>query len=89
MEELHCTLVIPQETVFDGVVWQISIPGNSGMFGVRAGHAPLIATVKSGVLEIARTEKERLQYTVGEAIVEVNDNRCMVVADTALREDKS
>ena len=52
MATFHFELVSPERLVFAGEVGQVDVPGEEGDFGVLAGHAPYIATLKPGVLTI-------------------------------------
>ena len=52
MATFHFELVSPERLVFAGEVSQVDVPGEEGDFGVLAGHAPYIATLKPGVLTI-------------------------------------
>jgi F-type H+-transporting ATPase subunit epsilon len=52
MSTFHFELVSPERLVFTGEVTQVDVPGEEGDFGVLAGHAPYIATLKPGVLTI-------------------------------------
>ncbi len=48
----HFELVAPERLIFTGDVDQVDVPGEEGDFGVFAGHAPYVATLKPGVLTI-------------------------------------
>ena len=52
MATFHFELASPERLVFAGEVSQVDVPGEEGDFGVLAGHAPYIATLKPGVLSI-------------------------------------
>ena len=52
LSTFHCELVSPERLVFSGEVNQVDVPGEEGEFGVLAGHAPYIATLKPGMLTI-------------------------------------
>jgi F-type H+-transporting ATPase subunit epsilon len=52
MATFHFELVSPERLVFTGDVDQVDVPGEEGEFGVLAGHAPYVATLKPGVLTI-------------------------------------
>ena len=54
MTTFHFDLVSPEKLLFSGEVEQVDVPGQEGEFGVLAGHAPFIATLKPGVLTIYR-----------------------------------
>jgi F-type H+-transporting ATPase subunit epsilon len=55
MATFHFELVSPERLIFSGEVTQVDVPGEAGDFGVLAGHAPYIATLKPGVLTIFGT----------------------------------
>src|SRR5215470_659811 len=52
MATFHFELVSPERLVFAGEVSQVDVPGEEGEFGVLAGHAPYVATLRPGVLTI-------------------------------------
>src|SRR5262249_26782975 len=52
MATFQFDLVSPARLVFAGEVTQVDVPGVDGDFGVLAGHAPLVATLKPGVMTV-------------------------------------
>ena len=46
--KLHFSLVSPERELFAGAVDQVDAPGSEGDFGVLAGHAPFMTTLKEG-----------------------------------------
>ncbi len=50
MSKLHLTIVSPEKVVFDGDVKIITLPGTLGSFSILPGHAPIISSLKKGVL---------------------------------------
>jgi len=52
MAMFHFDLVSPARMVFTGDVTQVDVPGVEGDFGVLAGHAPIVATLKPGILTV-------------------------------------
>ena len=52
MATFYFELVSPERLVFAGEVTQVDVPGEEGEFGVLAGHAPYIATLRPGMLTI-------------------------------------
>ena len=52
MTTFHFELVSPEQLLFSGEVTQVDVPGEEGEFGVLAGHAPYMATLKPGLLTI-------------------------------------
>ena len=57
MATFHFELVSPERLLFAGEVTQVDVPGEAGDFGVLAGHAPYIATLKPGILTIFVTPR--------------------------------
>jgi F-type H+-transporting ATPase subunit epsilon len=51
-DKLHFDLVSPEKRVFAGEVDQVVVPGVEGEFGVLAGHAPFMSTIRSGAISI-------------------------------------
>jgi F-type H+-transporting ATPase subunit epsilon len=82
MATFNFDLVTPDKQLFSGPVDQVDVPGAEGDFGVLAGHAPLVATLKPGVMVVHEGgRKHRLVVTGGFA--EVNAQGLTVLADFA------
>ena len=52
MATFHFELVSPDKISFAGEVDQVDVPGAEGDFGVLAGHAPLIALLRPGLMTV-------------------------------------
>jgi F-type H+-transporting ATPase subunit epsilon len=52
MAKLHFSLVSPERELFSGEVDQVDAPGSEGDFGVLAGHAPFMTTLKEGRVKV-------------------------------------
>jgi F-type H+-transporting ATPase subunit epsilon len=84
MADLHFELVTPERLVRSEEVHMVVVPGSEGDFGVLAGHAPVMSTIRDGELAIYRTagaEPERIAIEGGFA--EVNENGLTVLAEKA------
>jgi len=82
MPTFHFELVSPEKLAFSGEVDQVDAPGAEGEFGVLAGHAPFISTLKPGVLVI-HTGGQRARFVVSGGFAEVNPQGMTVLADMA------
>jgi F-type H+-transporting ATPase subunit epsilon len=82
MATFHFDLVAPARLVFAGDVTQVDVPGVDGDFGVLAGHAPLVATIKPGILTVFGGA-EPVRYVVLGGFAEVSPEGMTVLADTA------
>jgi F-type H+-transporting ATPase subunit epsilon len=77
-------LVSPEKKLFSAPVAMVTLPGSEGDFGVLAGHAPFISTMRMGVIDVyeqANVVSRRMLVTGG--IVEVNPAGCTVLAQEA------
>src|SRR6266436_1014699 len=82
MATFHFDLVSPEELVFSGEVEHVVVPGTEGEFGVLAGHAPLVAMLRPGILRILGTDEQRILVVGGFA--EVSPEGLTVLADKAV-----
>lgn len=83
MASFHFDLVSPEQLVFSGEVEQVDVPGYDGDFGVLAGHAPLIAMLRPGILAILGGGQPR-RIVVGAGFAEVNPEGLTVLAELAV-----
>ena len=82
MATFHFDLVSPEKLAFSGEVDQVDIPGVEGDFGVLAGHAPVIAAVRPGILTVTTGGKHEKIIVLG-GLAEVSDKGLTVLADVA------
>jgi F-type H+-transporting ATPase subunit epsilon len=82
MADLHFELVTPERLVRSEDVHMVVVPGTEGDFGVLAGHAPVMSTIRNGELAVYRSadaEPERIAIEGGFA--EVNERGLTVLAE--------
>src|SRR5437868_4750670 len=82
MATFHFELVSPQQIAFSGEVDQVDVPGAEGDFGVLAGHAPLIALIRPGIMTVTAAG-EQTQFVVLGGFAEVGPDGLTVLADVA------
>jgi F-type H+-transporting ATPase subunit epsilon len=82
MATFHFVLVSPEKLAFSGEVDQVDIPGVEGDFGVLAGHAPVIAAIRPGILTVFSGGK-REKIIVAGGLAEVSEKGLTVLADIA------
>ncbi len=87
MATFHFDLVSPEKLLFAGEVDQVDAPGAEGEFGVLAGHAPYIATLKPGLLVI-HEGSHNWRVVVSGGLAEVNPLGMTVLAESAQRLDE-
>jgi F-type H+-transporting ATPase subunit epsilon len=79
-------LVAPERLIFSDQVEMVVVPGTEGDFGVLPGHAPLISSVKPGVVEIYEYPalKSKTKFFVAGGFAEVTAERCTVLSSEAI-----
>ena len=78
-------LVSPERLLVSQPVDMVVVPGGEGDFGVLPGHAPLISTVRAGVIEIYEGNAVSDRIFVAGGFAEVTQERCTVLAEQAMR----
>lgn len=84
-DKLHFELVSPERLLNSAEVEMVVVPGEGGDFGILAGHAPLMSTIRPGVIEIyptAGASPERVFVDGGFA--EVNEKGLTILAQQAI-----
>jgi F-type H+-transporting ATPase subunit epsilon len=82
MATFHFDLVSPEKLAFAGEVDQVDIPGVEGDFGVLAGHAPVVATIRPGILTVFAGGTQQKIIVLG-GLAEMSEKGLTVLADVA------
>ena len=82
MATFRFDLVSPEKLAFSGEVDQVDVPGTEGDFGVLAGHAPVIAGVRPGIITVTAGGRQEKIIVLG-GIAEVNDKGLTVLTEVA------
>lgn len=78
-------LVSPERVLVSQPAWQVTIPGEEGYFGVRAGHMSLIAAVRAGVVEVFAKEGDAPQKIfIAGGFADVTGRNCTILAEQAV-----
>ena len=83
MANFHFDLVSPERLVFAGDVAQVDLPGAEGDMGVLAGHAPLVTTLRPGIVVVFRDAGD-MRIVVTGGFAEVGPAGLTVLADNAV-----
>ena len=79
---IRCEIVSQDRTVFTGDVDIVVLPGSAGEMGVLPKHAPVLTTLKYGIVKVRKDGKEDL-FTVAGGVAEVQPDIVTVLADAA------
>lgn len=82
MPTFQVSLVSPEKLLFSGQVDQVDLPGVEGDFGVLAGHAPVVAMLRPGlVTAIAGSIRDR--FVVFGGLAEFSQDDLTILAESA------
>jgi F-type H+-transporting ATPase subunit epsilon len=83
--EITLSIVAPDKEIATEQVTGVIAPGTEGYFGVQAGHVPLVAALRPGLLEYVSNDGRRHYVYVGGGFAEVRPDRVTILADEAQR----
>lgn len=79
---IRVEIVSQDRMVYEGEADIVMVPGTEGLMGILPNHAPMLSTLKFGVLTV-RSKGEELLFTVAGGVVEVQPDIITVMADAA------
>ena len=88
MAGLHFELVSPARLLFSGEVASVTIPGTEGEMGIYPGHAPVLSTLKPGVVTVYKDGGSTDRIFVQGGMVEVNPQGLTLLAEVAIPMDE-
>lgn len=77
-------LVSPEKILTSEQVSMVVVPGEAGDFGVLADHAPLLSSLRAGIVTITPENGERRQVFVAGGFADVTPEQCSVLAEEAV-----
>lgn len=81
---LHFELVSPERLLFSGDVAEVDIPGTEGDMGILPGHAPVLSTLRPGVVTVTKEGGAKERIFVRGGFAEVNPQGLTVLAEVAV-----
>ena len=78
--------VSPEQLVLSGEATEVQVPGTDGEFTVMANHAPVMSTIKPGVVEVKLASGESSKYFVRGGFADVAPTGFTILADYAVPE---
>ena len=74
-------IVTPDQQIFSGDIASAVFPGSNGSFGILENHAPMVATLQYGNIELTENSGNTHSFEVNGGVVEINHNKIIVLAD--------
>lgn len=84
-DKVEFELVSPERLLVSEQVDMVVVPGAEGDFGVLPRHAPLISTLRPGVIRVFEGREVKDRIFVAGGFAEVTPERCTVLAEEAVR----
>ena len=81
MATFKVELVSPERILFSGEVVSVIVPSTEGEMTVLAGHAPLVATLKAGIVFVQTTDQNGKEFFVNGGLAEVNQETMTILAE--------
>jgi F-type H+-transporting ATPase subunit epsilon len=79
---IRCEIVSQDRTVFTGDVDIVVLPGAAGEMGILPKHAPVLTTLKFGLVKVRKGGEEEV-FTVAGGVAEVQPDIITILADAA------
>jgi F-type H+-transporting ATPase subunit epsilon len=84
MALIHFELVSPERLLMSAEVQQVTVPGTEGLFTVMPNHAPVLSTLRPGVVEVVTADSNQERIFVRGGLAEVNNTGLTVLAEVAI-----
>lgn len=82
---IDLSILTPGQSVFEGKVTAVTVPGNAGSFQILKDHAPIISTLVDGPV-LLQTGTSELTFQIKGGVVEVSDNKVILLAEGVVSE---
>ena len=84
MAAFHFELVSPERMVFAGDVEAVVVPGAEGAFTVLKDHAPVMAVLKPGIVEVDESHTKKQRLFVRGGFADVSARGLTILAEQAI-----
>lgn len=88
MKSFDCTIANAEESIFSGKLTMLIATSVDGDLGIFPGHAPLLAQLSPGPLQLKKDNGEDDILYVSGGFLEVQPDQVSILADTSLRDDQ-
>ena len=84
MAAFHFELVSPNKVLFNGPAQSVLVPGNEGDFLVLSDHAPVMTSMRPGVVGIDDVHGKHSRVFVRGGFADVSRSGLILLAETAI-----
>jgi F-type H+-transporting ATPase subunit epsilon len=82
-DKIAFDLVSPERLLLSEEADMVTVPGADGYMGVMAGHAPLVSTLRVGMIDVNKDGQDS-RYFIRGGFAEVNPKKIVVLAEEAI-----
>jgi F-type H+-transporting ATPase subunit epsilon len=82
-DKIAFDLVSPERLLLSEEADMVTVPGAEGYMGVMAGHAPIVSTLRAGMIDVNRDGQDRRFFIRG-GFTEINPEKIVVLAEEAI-----
>jgi len=79
----NCTVVTPEQKLFEGTIVQAIVPGHDGLVGILTDRAPLLLKLGVGPLRLDAADGRKDFYFVDGGVAQMKDNRLTILTGEA------
>jgi F-type H+-transporting ATPase subunit epsilon len=77
------SIVTTEKIIYEDSVGSIIAPGSVGYLGILSNHAPIITSLKPGILTVKDSAGKEIRFSVTGGFLENSANKCTILADAA------
>ncbi|MFL5753276.1 MAG: ATP synthase F1 subunit epsilon [Bacteroidia bacterium] len=74
-------IITPDKKLFEGNVKSLVVPGSEGQLGILNNHAPMIASLKKGIVKVTDEQAQVQKFEIKGGVVEVLKNNVILLAE--------
>ncbi|MCC6690844.1 MAG: ATP synthase F1 subunit epsilon [Bacteroidia bacterium] len=74
-------IITPDKKLFSGEVKSVTLPGTDGSLGILNNHAPIISSLKKGIVKVVNEKSNAEVFNINGGVVEVLKNKMIVLAE--------
>lgn len=83
MTKIAFDLVSPERLLLSEEADMVTVPGAEGYMGVMAGHAPIVSTLRAGMIDVEKDGRDSRFFIRG-GFAEINPEKIVVLAEEAI-----
>ena len=80
---LHCSVITPEQQVYEGDVDMVAIPAHDGEIGILVDRAPLLCKLGAGQMRVSGRGSDR-SWFINAGFAQVIDNNVIVLTQEAI-----